>query len=223
MFTGLVQKVGTLVAKRPGPELETLTIAADLRAGDRELGASIAVNGVCLTVTEATAERFSVDAAFETLRLTTLGQLEVGATLNLEPSLRAGDALGGHLVSGHVDGVGRVRSLQDRGDARQFWFDVPSELMRFCAPKGSICIDGTSLTINEIDHGGLSVGLIPHTLQATTLHALQVGSPVNLEVDLLARYVARILEHRDAQAGSSNLSVDDLVQAGYLDPGEGRR
>lgn len=228
MFTGLVRTVGTLVAKRPGPERETLTIEARLDARDRELGASVSVNGVCLTVTEATADHFCVDAAFETLRLTTLGRLSVGDRVNLEPALRVGDALGGHLVSGHVDGVGRVRSIEARGDAREIWFHVPAALMGFCAPKGSICIDGTSLTVNAIDDDGLSVGLIPHTLAATTLGSLTVGASVNLEVDQVARYVARLLEHRNAEgaassAASRDLSVDDLVQAGYLDPGEGRR
>lgn len=228
MFTGLVQRVGTLVGKRPGPEQETLIIEARLEPRDRELGASVSVNGVCLTITESSAERFSLDAAFETLRRTSLGRLAVGERVNLEPALRVGDPLGGHLVSGHVDGVGRVRSIAARGDARQIWLDLPGELMRFCAPKGSICIDGTSLTINEVDDTGLSVGVIPHTLGATTLGTLTQGASVNVEVDQIARYVARLLEHRDVEAATRaeaarELSVDDLVEAGYLDPGEGRR
>ena len=225
MFTGLVQTVGTLLSKRPGSECETLVIAAQLDERDRVLGASVAVNGVCLTVTEADSERFSVDAAFETLRRTTLGRLSQGQRLNLEPALRVGDALGGHLVSGHVDGIGRVRSIASRGDAREIWFDVPENLMRFCAAKGSICIDGTSLTINAIDTRGLSVGLIPHTLGATTLDALTQGASVNLEIDQVARYVARLLEHRESASSKEGdgVSVDDLMEAGYLDPGEGRR
>lgn len=205
-----------------------MTIEAALEARDLALGASVSVNGVCLTVTEAGDGRFSVDAAFETLGRTTLGRLAAGERVNLEPALRVGDALGGHLVSGHVDGVGRVRSVEPRGDAREIWFDVPAPLMRFCAPKGSICIDGTSLTINAVDDDGVSVGLVPHTLAATTLDALTAGSSVNVEVDQIARYVARLLEHgnaeRDANAEAGrDVSVDDLVQAGYLDPGEGRR
>lgn len=226
MFTGLVQKVGTLVAKRPGPERETLVIAAQLREGDRALGASVAVDGVCLTITSASPEQICLDAAFETLRLTTLGELTPGARLNLEPAMRVGDALGGHLVSGHVDGVGHVRSSTSRGDALEVWVDVPAALMRFVAPKGSICVDGTSLTVNTIDTRGFSVGLIPHTLSATNLDELEGGRKVNLEVDLIARYVARLLEHRAAALAdphAAGLTVDDLVQAGYLDPGEGRR
>lgn len=229
MFTGLVQQVGALVAKRPGPEQQTLVVAARLPARDREPGASVAVSGVCLTVTTATETELSFDAAFETLRRTTLGSLPIGAPVNLEPSLHAGDPLGGHLVSGHVDGVGTVRSAVARGEAREVWVDVPVELMGYCAPKGSIAIDGTSLTINAIDAKGLCVGLVPHTLRATTLHALAAGQAVNLEVDLVARYVARLLEHRGVlspqpePAPSPGLSVDALVEAGYLDPGDGRR
>ncbi len=224
MFTGLVQKIGTLEAKRPGPERETLVVAARLDERDRQLGASVAINGVCLTVTEADEDRFHVDAAFETLRATTLGQLTVGARLNLEPALRVGDALGGHLVSGHVDGVGSVRSVEARGDAREVWIDVPAPLHRFCAPKGSICIDGVSLTVNTIDAKGLMVGLVPHTLEATTFDALKAGQAVNLEADQIARYVARLIEHQVATDPSgAGLTIDDLVDAGYLDPGEGRR
>ncbi|MCA9711070.1 MAG: riboflavin synthase [Myxococcales bacterium] len=226
MFTGLVKEIGTLVATRPGPAQQTLVIEARLPASDREVGASVAVSGVCLTVTASSERQLTFDAAFETLRLTTLGQLEAGARVNLEPSLRVGDPLGGHLVSGHVDGVGTVRSVVPRGQAHEVWVDVPAPLRRFCAPKGSICIDGTSLTINAVDDEGLAVGLVPHTLAVTTLGALQAGTAVNLEVDLLARYVARLLDHRTEAMGDpkeAGLSIDDLVDAGYLDPGEGRR
>ncbi|MEM6992086.1 MAG: riboflavin synthase [Myxococcota bacterium] len=205
MFTGLVQQLGTLVARRPGAEMQTLVIEAALAAGDRELGASVAISGVCLTVTSATAERFEVQAAFETLRKTTLGDAEVGAPLNLEPALRVGDALGGHLVSGHVDGVGRVRSVAARGDARQVWVDAPEALLPFIAEKGSITVDGTSLTVNEVDAGGFSVGIIAHTRTATTLGTLAAGARVNLEVDLLARYVARLLETGSGAARDGSL------------------
>lgn len=225
MFTGLVQQVGTLVAQRPGPERQTLVVAAKLEPRDRETGASVAVDGVCLTVTAATEEQLEFDAAFETLRLTTLGSRDVGDRVNLEPALRVGDALGGHLVSGHVDGVGTVRSVVARGDARELWVDVPAELMRFVAPKGSICVDGTSLTVNEVDAVGFAVGLVPHTLSATTLGGLAAGRSVNIEVDLLARYVARLLDYgrTPTPAPPPGLSVDALVEAGYLDPGDGRR
>jgi riboflavin synthase len=236
VFTGLVQKVGALVARRPGPERQTLVIAARLEPRDRVAGASVAVDGVCLTVTEASDEELCVDAAFETLRLTTLASLAVGRRVNLEPALRVGDPLGGHLVSGHVDGVGSIRSVTTRGDAREVWVDAPSELLAYIAPKGSICIDGTSLTVNGIDARGFAVGLVPHTLAVTTLGELQAGRAVNLEIDLVARYVARLMGFGGAKAEtlpgvwptepgglSGGLSVDALVEAGYLDPGEGRR
>ncbi len=240
MFTGLIREVGTLVSARVGAERKTLVIAARLEPRARALGASVAIDGVCLTVTESSATEFCVDAAFETLRLTTLGSLTAGREVNLEPALCLGDPLGGHLVSGHVDGVGKIRTVTPRGEAREVWVDAPAGLLPFVAAKGSICVDGTSLTVNAVDPLGFSVGLVPHTLQATTLHALHSGRAVNLEVDLVARYVARLLDHRaaafDTLPGTTSglpaggitvdpkeLSVDALVEAGYLDPGEGRR
>ena len=186
--------------------------ALDERA--RELGASVAVSGVCLTVTAASPKHFEVEAAFETLSLTTLGDLAVGDVVNLEPALRMGDPLGGHLVSGHVDGVGRLESVEARGEARECWFSVPAELARYVAPKGSICIDGVSLTVNAVRDDRFSVGLIPHTLGVTTLGALGVGDRVNLEVDLLARYVARLLESGETAQG---VSMETLRDAGFLE------
>jgi len=215
MFTGLVQQVGTLAQRRPAADLQTLVIEAALTPEDRVLGASVAVSGVCLTVTAATATRIEVQAAFETLRLTNLGDTPTGAALNLEPALRVGDPLGGHLVSGHVDGVGRVRSVTARGDAAEFWFELPPDLPRFVAAKGSITIDGTSLTVNEVDATGFSVGLIPHTLAVTTLGRLKAGDRVNLEVDVLARYVARLLQV-DSGSDRSDASLRDaLAHAGW--------
>lgn len=216
MFTGLVRAVGRVARAHPGAQSRRLTIAAELPAGDRELGASVCCAGVCLTVVAADEHGFDVDVGFETLRRTTLGALEVGARINLEPSLRVGDALGGHFVSGHVDGLGRLRSTTARGTARELWFDLPAELLPLVATKGSICIDGTSLTINDIDAAGAMVGIIPHTLAATTLGALRVGDAVNVEVDLLARYVARILGRPGAAAG---VTAQLLAEAGFPDTG----
>lgn len=195
MFTGLVQTTGTLREIIHASECRRLVIDARLAANDRLLGASVAVSGVCLTVTESGDEFIAADAAFETLALTTLGSLEVGDHVNLEPALRVGDPLGGHMVSGHVDGVGTLRSVEPRGDARECWFDVPEPLRRYIAVKGSITVDGVSLTVNAIDSDGFMVGLIPHTLARTTLGSLcERGSGnVNLEVDMLARYVERLL------------------------------
>lgn len=214
MFTGLVQAKGRVSEVRESAESKRLVIEAKLDERGRELGASVAVAGVCLTVTSATAEHFDVEAAFETLALTTLGDLRSGSVVNLEPALRVGDALGGHLVSGHVDGVAMLVGLKTRGDARECTFEVPAELAKFAAPKGSICIDGVSLTINEVDQNQFSVGLIPHTLSVTTLGALQPGSRVNIEVDLLARYVARLLEH--GESAPTGVTSQRLVEAGLI-------
>lgn len=213
MFTGLVQIVGRVAAIRPRAQSKVLRIAAPLREGDRVLGASVAVAGVCLTVTDAAPDHFEAEAAFETLARTTLGSLREGDRVNLEPALRIGDALGGHLVSGHVDGVGALRSRSARGDAVLMRFDVPGDLRRYVAVKGSICVDGVSLTVNEVDDAGFAVGLIPHTLGVTTLGALERGDAVNLEVDLIARYVERLL----GGAKGPGVTREALAQAGFLD------
>lgn len=194
VFTGLIQAVGRLQDVRSQSQQKTLRIVAELSQRDLELGASVAVSGVCLTVTQSGPGWFEAQAAFETLRKTTLGDRKAGDGVNIEPSLRVGDPLGGHLVSGHVDGIATIRSVQPRGDARELWIDVPPDLRRFIAPKGSVAADGVSLTVNDVDDTGFMVGLIPHTLDHTTLGQLDRGAPVNLEVDVLARYVARIVE-----------------------------
>lgn len=208
VFTGLVETTGVVRELEEGPSSRRLVVDAELAASARELGASVCVSGVCLTVTASDASSFAADVAFETLELTTLGALARGSSVNLEPSLRLGDALGGHLVSGHVDGVARLRAVERHGDARECWFWAPEPLRRFIAVKGSIAIDGVSLTVNRVDERGFMVGLIPHTLAVTTLGALverRLGAgadpdpdpdpfAVNLEVDMLARYVDRLLE-----------------------------
>jgi riboflavin synthase len=200
VFTGLVQTTGCVRELSERPHSRRLVISAKLAAADRAIGASVCVSGVCLTVTESNPEQFAADVAFETLAVTTLGALELGAAVNLEPSLRLGDPLGGHLVSGHVDGVGRLRAVQARGDARECWFWVPESLRRYVAVKGSIVVDGVSLTVNRVDEVGFMVGLIPHTLAVTTLGRLTElasgsgSANVNLEVDMLARYVERLLQ-----------------------------
>ncbi len=217
MFTGLVRAVGGVERIRVGAEQRTLVIAAALDEADRALGASVSVSGVCLTVTAATPRSFTVEAAFETLARTSLGALQVGGRVNLEPALRLGDALGGHLVSGHVDGLARLRARTARGDAVEMWFDVPPELLPFVAVKGSACLDGVSLTINGVDARGFSVGLIPHTLAVTTLGERRVGDALNLEVDLLARYVARLLEFSAPTAAPpAGVTREALTRAGYI-------
>jgi len=193
MFTGIVTDVGRVasVADR-GDRRFVLTTAFDTGAID--IGASISCSGCCLTVVEKSAGRFAVDASGETLSVTTLGDWREGTEVNLERALRLGDELGGHLVSGHVDGVGRVVSIREEGASRRIVFDAPAELARYIASKGSIAVDGVSLTVNEVDGRRFGVNIIPHTWTQTTFRHLAEGSRVNIEIDLLARYVARLME-----------------------------
>lgn len=194
MFTGIVQDVGRIAAlEARGGDLR-VTIEVDrLSLAEARAGDSIAVSGVCLTVLDLTSRTFAADVSNETRSLTTFGEFVIGSRVNLEPALRAGDALGGHLVSGHVDGLGTVLDLS--GDARSMRvrFQAPSALSRYLARKGSVTIDGVSLTVNEVDGDVFGVNLIPHTWTVTTLGALAVGRRVNLEIDQVARYVERLL------------------------------
>ena len=193
MFTGLVQGVGRLAARDARGGDARLRIAiGSLPLADAAIGESIAVNGVCLTVVAFDGTAFEADASNETLALTTLGSLPVDAPLNLERALRASDRLGGHLVSGHVDGVGKVRSIEPDARAQRWSFTAPAPLLRYIAKKGSICIDGTSLTVNSVEGATFGVTLIPHTLAVTTFGSRAAGDAVNLEVDLVARYVERL-------------------------------
>jgi riboflavin synthase len=189
MFTGLVREVGT-VASFAGSRL---TIDAPETARGRQLGDSVAIDGVCLTVVACDDEALSFDAVPETLGRTALAALAEGSKVNLEPALRAGDALGGHYVQGHVDGVGTVRSVEPEGDGKRMAFDAPAQLLRYIVEKGSIAVQGTSLTVAAVDESGFEVALIPHTLEATTLGALRPGDRVNLETDVLAKYVEKLL------------------------------
>ena len=197
MFTGLVQGVGTLQARESrGGDARLRVGFGTLDATGVTPGESIAVNGACLTVVAFDDAAFEVDASNETLALTTLGRLPLGAPLNLERAMRAEDRLGGHLVSGHVDGVGRVLAIEPDARAQRWRFGAPAALGRYIARKGSICVDGVSLTVNEVDDAGFEVALIPHTVAHTAFAATGVGDAVNLEVDLVARYVERLLASR---------------------------
>src|SRR5256885_1071135 len=170
-----------------------LTIEGPETARGVQLGDSVAIDGVCLTVVACDDEALSFDAVPETLGRTALAALEEGSKVNVEPALRAGDALGGHYVQGHVDGVGAVRSVEPEGEGARVWLDAPSEILRYAVEKGSVTVDGVSLTVAELDDGGFAVALVPHTLAATTLGALERGRPVNLEADVLAKYVERLV------------------------------
>jgi len=193
MFTGIIQSVGRIATRTErGGDAFVEIDAAGLDLGDVAIGDSIAVAGVCLTAVALDGPRFAADVSAETLKLTTLGTLAAGTAVNLEKALRLADRLGGHLVSGHVDGIGHVVSVHDDGASQRWTFSVPPALSRYIAVKGSIAIDGTSLTVNEVDGDTFGVTLIPHTLGATTFGERRAGDAVNLEVDLVARYVERL-------------------------------
>ena len=201
MFTGIITGVGRIAAREPrGGDLRLTVATGNLPFETPQLGESIAVNGVCLTVVAFDAASFQADVSTETLALTTLGRLADDAPVNLERALRASDRLGGHLVSGHVDGLGRVASITDDARAQRWRFEAPPALLRYIAKKGSICVDGVSLTVNAVDAQGFEVALVPHTVANTAFAAIGVGDAVNLEVDLVARYVERLLVDRGPAA-----------------------
>lgn len=194
MFTGLIEAVGTLASREScGGDARLRIDTGTLPIADAALGESIAVNGVCLTVVEFDSTGFEADASNETLLLTTLGQLAPGASVNLERAMRASDRLGGHLVSGHVDGIARVTEVRADARAQRWRFSVPARLSKYIAQKGSICVDGVSLTVNAVDNDGFEVALVPHTVWHTAFASTRVGDAVNIEIDLVARYVERLL------------------------------
>lgn len=193
MFTGLVQSLGEVIEVVSQPPGRRLTLRSLEPMGAARIGDSIAVNGCCLTVIQVDDDRWTFEAGPETLRLTNLGRLAPGQPVNLERSLAAGDLLGGHFVTGHIDGLGSVQRRNDDGAWTTIWFSYPAELGRFLAPKGSIAVDGVSLTLVEVTIDTFSVALIPHTLAVTTLGRYAVGDQVNLETDLLAKYVQRLI------------------------------
>jgi riboflavin synthase len=185
MFTGLVREVGAVVSFEDGRLRVESSIAA-------AIGDSVAIDGVCLTVVDGDRQTLAFDAVPETLARTTLGGLQPDAPVNLEPALKAGEAFGGHYVQGHVDGVGRIRSVEPESDGKRVRIDAPAEILRYCVEKGSIAVDGVSLTIAGLDDAGFAVALVPHTLAATTLGVAAAGDEVNLETDILAKYVEKL-------------------------------
>ena len=200
MFTGIVTDVGEAVSVALRGELRRLRIACSYDPDGIALGASIACSGVCLTVVAVAREGartiFEVDAAAETLAVTTVGRWVEGTCVNLERALKIGDELGGHIVTGHVDGVAKILSREDFDDMSKFWIEAPRDLSRFIAKKGSVALDGVSLTVNDVEEIRFSVLLIPHTLAVTTLGARRAGDALNIEVDLMARYAARLSDAR---------------------------
>ncbi|KKM12945.1 riboflavin synthase subunit alpha [Clostridiales bacterium PH28_bin88] len=218
MFTGLVEELGAVQQLVRGADSARLSISAGRVLEDVKLGDSIAVNGVCLTAVEFSGRRFEVEVMAETLAKTNLGSLKPGDRVNLERALRVGDRLGGHLVSGHIDGVGTIKKQERRDIAVLAEIEGPPEALRFCIPKGSIAVDGVSLTVVTCTRHSFWVSLIPHTAQATTLGFKRLGDTVNLEADMLAKYVERMLNYRtieDREAGRG-VSMELLAEHGFI-------
>ena len=216
MFTGIIEATGRVSAiKASGVDLK-LTIESDsLDFSDVKLGDSIASNGVCLTVTALDGKSFNADVSGETVKRTLFGQYKAGQLLNLEKALLATGRLGGHLVSGHVDGISSVEKIEKFGEAWQVWIKMPKDLAHYIAEKGSITVDGISLTVNELSASAFRLTIVPHTARETTLMSLKEGSQVHLEVDLIARYLERLLQGREG-AGSKGVTMDLLQQRGFL-------
>jgi riboflavin synthase len=204
MFTGIIIATGRVASlAEKGGDLELGIDAAALDFKRIAIGDSVSVQGACLTVMRMQDTHFYADVSRETMAKTTLGTLSAGSRVNLEPSLRAGDALGGHMVSGHVDAVGKLKTLVQDARSWRLEFELPAPLMRFVAPKGSICVDGVSLTVNKVEGRRFDVNIIPHTLKVTTLGELKVDDGVNIEIDVIARYIERLMPGAGGMSSSS--------------------
>lgn len=223
MFTGIIQAIGKITGLEPrGGDLRLTVATGKLDLADVQLGDSIAVNGVCLTAVALPGAGFVADVSRESLSLTSLGQLKSGSPVNLEKALTLATRLGGHLVSGHVDGLGTVIERHDDARSVRFTLEAPAELARYIAHKGSITVDGTSLTVNAVDGARFELNIVPHTLQETIMGTYQAGHRVNLEVDLLARYLERLLlgdkAAEPAAAGPAGIDEALLARTGFLKP-----
>ncbi len=196
MFTGIVEEMGVVKALEKSLAGARLILLAQTIMDDLATGASVSVNGACLTVVARSEQEFSVDLSPETLSVTTLGTLTAGMPVNLERAMKLNERIGGHLVAGHVDGVGTVRSRQPDGNAILLTIEAPLELMRYCVPKGSVTIDGISMTVNEVGDRTFRLAVVPHTAKVTTLGLMKEGDQVNLESDLIGKYVERLLQER---------------------------
>ena len=196
MFTGIVRELGRVVSADGGSDGVALVVEALSTAPDTSVGDSVSINGCCLTAEAVLDGRISLHAVPETLARTTLRRLRVGDPVNVEPAVRAGDPLGGHYVQGHIDAVGRVQAVEAEGEGLRVFVEAPEDILRYCVEKGSIAVDGVSLTIAELVEDAFAIALVPHTLEATTLSSLTTGQEVNLEVDVLAKYVDRLLQAR---------------------------
>ena len=216
MFTGIIESIGNIerIQHKSGDVKLTIDVG-QLDMSDVALGDSISCNGVCLTVIEFSSKNYTADVSGETLRLTSLGNMAIGSSVNLEKALTPTTRLGGHLVSGHVDGIGEIMAIKNDSRSIKFEIKVPLELARYIAKKGSICVDGVSLTVNEIEEEIFSINLVPHTLKETSASEYKVGSKVNLEVDLLARYLERLLMGQKTDS-RSKITKDLLQNNGFM-------
>jgi riboflavin synthase len=216
MFTGIIEALGVLKKiERHGQDIRLTVASGKLDLSDVKLGDSIATNGVCLTVAECLKDGYVADVSAETVVLTGFDHYKVGQQVNLEKALMATTRLGGHMVSGHVDGMAEVTQRQQRGKAIEFWLSAPSDLARYIAHKGSVTIDGVSLTTNEVDGHKFRLTIVPHTATETTLLALKVGDKVNLEVDLIARYLERLMGLNDKPA-TGGVTMELLARSGFM-------
>ena len=212
MFTGIVEEMGAVTAMEKTLAGTRLTILASTVMGDLKLGDSVSVNGTCLTVVTKDERNFSVEVSPETLSVTTLGQLTAGVPVNLERAMKLNERIGGHLVAGHVDGVGTIRNRHQEGNAIFFTIEAPLEILRNCVVKGSITVDGISLTINDVTDKGFSVAIIPHTAKVTTLGLKQPGDTINLESDLIGKYVERLLQERSQLPKTTPIIDKDFLK-----------
>jgi len=213
VFAGIVEEMGAVKSLEKTLAGTRLTILAKTVMDDLPIGASISVNGACLTVVKRDDKEFTVDVSPETMGVTTLGNLSAGAPMNLERAIKLNERIGGHLVAGHVDGVGAVRSRKQDSNAIVLTIEAPPEILRHCIAKGSITVDGVSLTLNEVTERGFSVAIIPHTAKVTTLGLKQQGDTVNLESDLIGKYVERLLQERGQLPPKSEIVIDrDYLQ-----------
>ena len=218
MFTGIIEEIGKIKSVKSGSNSVSLSIEASKILSDVKLGDSIAVNGVCLTVTSFTSRSFTADVMPESMKRTNLGSLNIGTKVNMERALRVGDRLGGHMVSGHIDGLGEITETKKDDNAIWVTISTSSKILKYIIEKGSIAIDGISLTVAYVDNKCFKVSIIPHTQDETTLCSLTIGTKVNLENDLTAKYIEKFIYHKEDEPKEkkSNISMDMLIENGFI-------
>ncbi len=217
MFTGIVEAVGKIAALDSGRDSMRVTVSSARIAEDVAIGDSVAVSGVCLTVVEIAAPQLTFEAVYETLRRTTLGQRRVGDPVNLERALKADGRFGGHIVQGHIDGTGRIASIRPVGDSWFVYVEASQELLRYVVTKGSVCVDGISLTVMDADDKAFSLSIIPHTWDNTTLKDRRAGDSVNIETDIVGKYIEKLMGGW-APGGGRGVTMDLLARSGYMEP-----